>query len=177
MAVFQENAGHTRSVTGRAPYDASAQFFTYLDDIMPKGSELSAVVGLTGPGSFTSLRTGLAALHGIALAKNIPSVGISCFKGYCLTLKIVEKSLILIESQREDLYAQSCDASGLIGEPFTCSLEEAKAKGLPLFGNAVDPEDLPHLEQVGEYALKILGTDAEKNHPLLPVYGGAAHTT
>lgn len=173
MALWQDSTVLTK--TGKSPYDASAHFFTYLDDLLQKDTTLNAVIGLTGPGSFTSLRTGLSALHGIALAKNIPAIGISSFEAYAKSKKFTEKTLILIESQREDHYAQFCDASGLIGQPFSCALEDAQKENA--VGSAVDPEDTPDLEKVGIYAAEILAEGRADDYPLMPLYGINAHTT
>ena len=43
-------------------------------------NDLDAIVAITGPGSFTGLRIGLAAAKGIAVALNIPVVGVDLFE-------------------------------------------------------------------------------------------------
>ena len=47
-----------------------------LDKARVKASEISVVAAALGPGSFTGLRIGLALAKGLALAQNIPLVGI-----------------------------------------------------------------------------------------------------
>lgn len=174
MALWQDAC--VKEIIGKTPYDASAQFFSYLDEIMPKDTKLDAVVGVTGPGSFTSLRTGLAASEGIALAKNIPAIGISCFEAYAKSQAFTIKTLILIESQREDHYAHYCDETGLIGNPFLCTIADAK-KEKAAIGNAVNAEDLPDLNEVGIYAAELLTAGRANEFPLLPLYGIGAHTS
>jgi tRNA threonylcarbamoyladenosine biosynthesis protein TsaB len=49
---------------------------TLLKECGLKPADLSAVAAALGPGSFTSLRIGLAAAKGLALALNIPVIGI-----------------------------------------------------------------------------------------------------
>jgi len=65
--------------------------------------ELLSVV--TGPGSFTGIRIGLAAMRGIALASGKPIVGISSFELFAEPRAGV-KNIVCIESWREELYIQ-----------------------------------------------------------------------
>ncbi|MDC1296544.1 tRNA (adenosine(37)-N6)-threonylcarbamoyltransferase complex dimerization subunit type 1 TsaB [Alphaproteobacteria bacterium] len=52
-------------------------YFSLEKKILSKG-KLSLFITNTGPGSYTSLRIGIAFLSGLSLAKNIELVGISC---------------------------------------------------------------------------------------------------
>ena len=53
----------------------------------------------TGPGSYTSLRIGIAFMYGLSLSKNIPLIGMPCLKLFEMSMKDIHKkntSLILV---------------------------------------------------------------------------------
>ena len=70
----------------------------------------------TGPGSFTGLRIGLAAARGLALAGDLPCLGIPTFEAVAAGVPKTEwdgaSLLVAIESKRSDIYAQAF-AAGL----------------------------------------------------------------
>jgi len=82
---------------------------------------LTAISTTTGPGAFTGIRIGLAAARGLALALNIPGIGISCFdvfaamsarwqddqKGTRNATGQTSPTLIVIESKRLELYLEA----------------------------------------------------------------------
>ena len=45
----------------------------------------------TGPGSYTSLRIGIAFMYGLSLSKNIPLAGIPCFELFEMSMKDIHK--------------------------------------------------------------------------------------
>jgi tRNA threonylcarbamoyladenosine biosynthesis protein TsaB len=99
-----------------------------VDAVMRK-SGLSAaaldIVGATiGPGSFTGIRIGLAALRGIVLATGAQPAGVTGFEAVAANLapRAHERGagfiLIALESRREDLYIQLFDhAQHPLGDP------------------------------------------------------------
>ena len=102
------------------------------------------IVGTTiGPGSFTGIRVGLAAMRGIVLATGARSVGVTGFEAVAagLAARTDEWStgflLVALESRREDLYIQLFDyAHRPLGEP-TAAMPAALAHALPdLIGEA-----------------------------------------
>lgn len=72
--------------------------------------DLDLMVAVTGPGSFTGIRIGLAAMRGIALAANRPLVGINSFDFFATTMPASQRSLVVVESWREELYFRLDDS-------------------------------------------------------------------
>lgn len=68
-----------------------------------------ASIGVTvGPGSFTGTRVGLATARTMALALDIPVIGIETFDVYYEAFgKDIEKVLIAIDTKRGDFYTQA----------------------------------------------------------------------
>jgi tRNA threonylcarbamoyladenosine biosynthesis protein TsaB len=70
-----------------------------------ESSDLQATVVSLGPGSFTGLRIGLAAAKGIAVAHDIPIVGVTLFEVATLCLKSTTGSAhVLIPSRKGEFY-------------------------------------------------------------------------
>ncbi|HVO16930.1 MAG TPA: tRNA (adenosine(37)-N6)-threonylcarbamoyltransferase complex dimerization subunit type 1 TsaB [Alphaproteobacteria bacterium] len=72
-------------------------------------------IGVTvGPGAFTGLRIGLAAARGLALAADIPAVGITTFEALAAAVPEAERAgrtlLAAVDSKRADVYVQLFDA-------------------------------------------------------------------
>jgi tRNA threonylcarbamoyladenosine biosynthesis protein TsaB len=68
--------------------------------------DLDLLAVVTGPGSFTGIRIGLAAMRGISLASDKPLVGISSFELFGVAGAGL-KNITAIESFREELYLQA----------------------------------------------------------------------
>jgi tRNA threonylcarbamoyladenosine biosynthesis protein TsaB len=78
---------------------------------------LGCVAVTTGPGSFTGIRVGLAAARGIALANDLPLIGVSSFVAARRAATIAPPRasavvLVALESRRADLYVQLFDHTG-----------------------------------------------------------------
>jgi tRNA threonylcarbamoyladenosine biosynthesis protein TsaB len=87
-----------------------------LDQAGLRVSDLNGVAVATGPGSFTGLRVGLAVAQGLALACNIPALGIDSFTACRLSNSASTSEtahyLIILESFRTELYWQLLDSDG-----------------------------------------------------------------
>jgi tRNA threonylcarbamoyladenosine biosynthesis protein TsaB len=80
--------------------------------LQPSDPDLVAVT--VGPGSFTGIRVGLAAAHGISLGARAQLVGVTSFEAVAAGLGQFDGSgehffLVALDSRREDLYVQLFD--------------------------------------------------------------------
>lgn len=67
-------------------------------------NEVQFFAAATGPGSFTGLRVGLAAIKGLAHALGKPLLGVNSFDAVALSAKVVGEVAALIEAGRHELY-------------------------------------------------------------------------
>jgi len=94
---------------------------------------LDAIAVAVGPGRFTGLRIGVAAARGLALATGKPAIGIGSFEAAAAAVEEPERSsiLVVIDSRREELFAQLFDRAGeAMGAPLVAK-PEAIAAMLP----------------------------------------------
>lgn len=94
------------------------------------GMDLGRVdrIGVTvGPGSFTGIRTGVAAARGFALALGIPSVGVSTLAvlaSHWTAENGARPVVAAIDAKRGEIYAQVFEANGQpAGEPQALDIE------------------------------------------------------
>lgn len=108
-------------------------------------ADLGLLAVVTGPGSFTGIRIGIAALRGIALAAAKPLVGISSFDLFTVDKNGFE-NIVCLESFREELYIRHAGkAVNLPPQGFAASLS---AGSYVISGDAAAKlkEFLPHAE-------------------------------
>jgi tRNA threonylcarbamoyladenosine biosynthesis protein TsaB len=77
-----------------------------------KKSDIEGIIVSTGPGSFTGLRIGLAAAKGIAMALNVPIVGISLFEVAAWRLRMESEPVMIAVQVRRDELLIGCVKSG-----------------------------------------------------------------
>ena len=83
--------------------------FELIKDVLKAGSidkkSLEAIVLSTGPGSFTGLRVGMSAVKGLAVALDIPLIGIGTFNAVAKGLfEQFGSTAVLIPSRRDEFY-------------------------------------------------------------------------
>ncbi|TNE32060.1 MAG: tRNA (adenosine(37)-N6)-threonylcarbamoyltransferase complex dimerization subunit type 1 TsaB [Alphaproteobacteria bacterium] len=108
-------------------------------------ADLNALAAATGPGSFTGIRVGLAAMQGIALASGLPLAGFDNFSLYALRVAADTETdkLVLLESHRKECFCQLFDQNGeKKDDPFQedaagIMTRFAEKEDLLLTGNAV----------------------------------------
>ena len=76
-------------------------------------NDISAIGVVTGPGSFTGIRLGIAYVKGIAMGLNVPVVGISAFDLY---LAQTPDAFVAIDSGRGDFFVAAANLSPQIME-------------------------------------------------------------
>lgn len=135
-------------------------------------SSLDGIAVTIGPGSFTGVRIGLATGRGLALAAELPLVGITTFQALSaavLTQKSNEIILASLDARRNQLYIQLFSKTEKpISDPFTSSSND-----LPTFLLNKFPEK-PKFLLVGSgspiIAEALHEIDWRFNIPNLPLY-------
>ena len=97
--------------------------------------QLDAIGVTRGPGAFTGIRIGLAAARGLALALDIPTIGITTFEA--LAVRAPEGCAVAIDTKRGDVFFQLFGPGGVAeGEPGiltpAAATAAAEEKGVPL---------------------------------------------
>ena len=110
--------------------DQASRLLPFIVDVLKETrltfQDLDALVVATGPGSFTGIRVGLAAMQGIALAADLPLIGYSNFDIYALQAQMagMQGIVIALESHRKEAFCQYYDTSyQAVGEPFQTAPE------------------------------------------------------
>jgi len=122
-----------------------------IEKLLRQNNLTFAQIGLlgvcTGPGSFTGVRSSIAAARAFALANpQMTITGVSAFEAYMHSLDISELShlnAVIIETKREDFYFQLFngksekleDASAL---PYEQIIDKLKGQTVTLIGNGVE---------------------------------------
>lgn len=107
------------SLSSEAFLPHSRTFFANISTLLQLANleikEIDAFAVATGPGSFTGLRVGLAAVKGLAHTLGKPSIGISSIDSYALSCGISGLVLVMIEAGRDEVY---------------CGLREVSSEGV-----------------------------------------------
>jgi tRNA threonylcarbamoyl adenosine modification protein YeaZ len=87
------------STGGRGRATRAGDLLAAVDALVPEPSELEGIVVGRGPGSFTSIRIGLAAARALALSLGVPVAGASTLDAYR------EGALPVIDARRGEVFA------------------------------------------------------------------------
>ncbi|OHV83751.1 tRNA (adenosine(37)-N6)-threonylcarbamoyltransferase complex dimerization subunit type 1 TsaB [Rhizobium sp. LCM 4573] len=98
---------------------------------------------VTGPGSFTGIRVGVAAARGLALALGVEAVGVTTLEVLAhgdLAANPGRPVVVAMDAKRNEIYAQAFGADGLpLTEPAALSADEvvelAKSHGAEMTGS------------------------------------------
>lgn len=87
----------------------SATLLPMIDHVMSASQlaidELDAIAVVTGPGSFTGIRIGVAAAKGIADGKNLPCIGVSSLAGAAWNVTLTNRLICpVMDARRSQLY-------------------------------------------------------------------------
>lgn len=104
-----------------------------------RAEECDFFAAVTGPGSFTGIRIGIASAKGFALAAGKPLLGVTSFDLIAYNVKN-ERFAVVIDAAHSYYYVCGYGKDkNVISEPAYMSGEAVKNLGLPLYGF----EDLP----------------------------------
>ena len=110
--------------------------------------DLQGIACVTGPGSFTGLRIGLASMQGLALALGIPMVGLCSLDVVAASVES-PRSCVLVNSRGDTFFYATYLQGRLDGEIRVASLAEI-LPGLPETTTVVTPD----FEKVVEAAVR-----------------------
>jgi tRNA threonylcarbamoyladenosine biosynthesis protein TsaB len=159
------------------PRGRGGALFSCLAKILREGPEIRRVVVGIGPGSYNGIRSAIAAAWGIAMARDIPLVGISSILG------LDDASYVAVGDARRGQYffARINHGAFLSGPELLTKDQLATAvqqsPGLPVFASA-PVEFLPGIviRTPSAARLGMLAAHWAPNHPQ-PLYLKAAHIT
>ena len=152
--------------------DHAKHLVAALDELVEEPAAIDALAVGTGPGSFTSIRIGLAAARALALALDVPVAGVSTLDALAAG---APGAVPVIDAKRGEVFT-------LVGaRPRVLPPEELDADGRTLVGDGavrfrdafagaeIPPDDSDlHVPQARFHAL--LGTDFRPAEEIEPIY-------
>ncbi len=157
--------------------------------------DLEGIAVTTGPGSFTGVRVGIAAARGLALALDIPPIGIGSLDALAFPVTRARDAgtvVAVLDARRDEVYALAKDlgsgetlvaATAISADALTAMLEDVPGPlilvgaGAPLVADALGNRDFkiagtPQYPDVADVARLAMSTSPAS--PPTPLYARAA---
>jgi tRNA threonylcarbamoyladenosine biosynthesis protein TsaB len=97
-AIAQPEITHSRRLLGSVEWVMAAAGLVWQD--------LDGIAVSLGPGSFTGLRIGMAAAKGLAMAAELPMIGIETMAGVALSFPFLDRPLwCILDARKQEVYA------------------------------------------------------------------------
>jgi tRNA threonylcarbamoyladenosine biosynthesis protein TsaB len=93
-------------------------------------ADLDLIAATRGPGSFTGLRVGLATARGLALAADVPCLGLTTTEVLAEAARAEGargRILAVLDTRRADVYAQAFDGAEALSEPAAVAYDDLPA--------------------------------------------------
>lgn len=148
----------------------------HAEALMPLVAEVLAEAGIgyaaidrfavtVGPGTFTGVRVGVAAVRGMALATGRPAIGISTLEGIAATHLALagapQPVAVVMDARREEVYAQCYSADGRPLDEARAVAVDHLAASLPAdVGTAVGTASAMLAEEAGRIGRTVLTAGA-----------------
>ncbi len=110
------------SLSSKAYIPHSRTFFVNISTLLNLANleikEIDAFAVATGPGSFTGLRVGLAAVKGLAYTLGKPAIGINSIDCHAVAAGVSGQVLVMLDAGRGEVYCglREIDSDGLISK-------------------------------------------------------------
>ena len=112
--IVVEHAGDAaRTHAERLP----RELMDVLDAARSSLNEVDGFAVITGPGSFTGLRVGIATIQGLAFARRRQVYPVTAFEAYARHARAANATAIWIDAHRGEVFATLVDADGRTIEP------------------------------------------------------------
>lgn len=128
----------------RASAPRAADLLAVIDELVPDASSIEQIVVGRGPGSFTSIRIGLAAARALSFALGVPVAGASTLDGYTGAVAVIDARRGEVFTSARDVCAPAdLDVEGklLLGDGALLYRELFEAAGATIPAD----DDLRHL--------------------------------